>query len=208
MKIFYTLLSLLIFHAGLAQTANQTIAYTKNLKTYVGTWEYTSGADTFQIVVKKGILSTSNNYSECLIGGYRYVKDGILMGDYTQEIPNQFLKKDFSKNDSTITVMLSNARYRLDLVNPNILYVLFKDMGLGKIDSDCRVELLSPIQIRWTLEAGEGVYATLEEMPPEGFSVPTDIIMNKVIPPPPSPLPPLPPPGPGGGDNDELLPPL
>jgi hypothetical protein len=208
MKIFYTLLSLLIFHAGLAQTANQIIFYSSNLDAYVGIWEYTSGADTFQIVVKKGTVSTPDLYYECLIGGYRYVKNGILMGDYTYGIPNQFLKKDFSKNDSTITVKLSNARYRLDLVNPNILSILFKDRGLNKMTQSGRIQLLSPIQIRWTLEDGEGVYATLEEMPPIGFSVPTDIIMNKVIPPPPSPLPPLPPQGPGGGGNDELLPPL
>jgi hypothetical protein len=209
MKIFFTILGILFVYAGSAQTANQKVVQTKNLDAYAGTWEYATATDTFQVVIKKGIESRTFNYSECLIGGYRYVKNGVVVGDYTQgPIPSVFLQKDFKTTDKTITVLGSNAKNNPDWIDPNSIYIFFKDMGLDKTTQEAFMHLLSPTQIRWTLKESRGVYATLEEMPPIGFSVPIDVIMNKVIPSPPTPLPPLPPPGPGGGGNDELLPPL
>ncbi|MCL2098724.1 MAG: hypothetical protein FWH23_08225 [Bacteroidales bacterium] len=181
MKTIYTIACLLLMNAGLAQTTGQEVRETQNLDAYVGVWEYANATDTFRIVLRKGIESLPHSYSECLIGGYRYVKQGVLIGDYTQgAIPSQFLFKDFSVEDETITVLASNAHANPERINPNQLYVFFKDRGLGKTTTQGQILLLSPTQIRWILEESEGVYLTEEDIPPAGFSVPTDVVMTKI----------------------------
>jgi hypothetical protein len=212
MKLILTsVVSIVCLYICLAQTANQTVYPTKNLDAYAGIWEYATATDTFRVVLKKGIESRPRTYYEVLIGGYRHVKNGVVVGDYTKgPIPSVFLNKDLSEGDEEITINGTNALSDPDRIDPNEIRILFKDRGLGKMTQSGRMTLLSPTQARWILKDDEGDYALLpgEQPPIMGFSVPTDVIMNKVVPPPPSPLPPLPPPGPGGGGNDELLPPL
>jgi len=183
MKTFFTLISILCVQLCMAQTASQTVYPTKNLNAYAGTWEYATATDTFRIVLIKGITSFSNSYDECLIGGYRYVKNGVVMGNYTQgTIPSVFQESDFSINNSAITVRGTNSALTLAEVNPNVIRIYFKDMGLGKTTSEGQMQLLSPTQARWTLKDRRGVYVLLpgESPPVEGFSVPTDLVLTKI----------------------------
>jgi hypothetical protein len=174
MKLFFTLWSILCFQLCWAQTAEQTIFYTRNLDAFVGTWEYTFATDTFRVVFRKGILSTGL-YGETLIGGYRHVQNGALKGDYTSGIPAIFLRDDFDEEDSRITVMADNGCTRPEGV-PDWLSLFFKDMGTVHTTVSGRIYMLSPTQIQWKLWEDEGVYE--EELP--GFSVPEDIIMTKI----------------------------
>jgi hypothetical protein len=129
----------------------------------------------------KGIESWLDNYNECLNGNYRYVKEGILIGDYTKWIiPNQFLDKDFSLEDEAITVNATNAHAKIEFINPNLLRVFFKDKGLGKTTGKGEIHLLSSTQIRWVLKDGEILYSPGQDLPILGFSVPVDVVMNKV----------------------------
>ena len=181
MKLFFTLFSILCLHICLAQTANQKVRYTQNLDAYVGVWEYATATDTFRIVLKKGISSRTFSYSECLIGGYRYVKQNSLIGNYTQgPIPSVFLVDDFDESNSAITVQGTNAAVDPNMVNPNVIRIFFKDMGLGKTTQGGKMQLLSPTQAHWTLEDDiEGIY-DVTEPPIYGFSVPVDIIMTRI----------------------------
>ena len=181
MKTIYTIACLLLMNAGLAQTTGQEVYETQNLDAYVGVWEYANATDTFRIVLRKGVKYMIHADSECLIGGYRYVKQGVLVGDYTKGIiPSQFLRKDGAKEDETITVMASNARSNPEWIDPNLLDLYFKDRGFNKWGGHSQIQLLSPTQIRWILEESEGVYLTEEDIPPAGFSVPTDVVMTKI----------------------------
>ena len=180
MKTIYTIAAcLLLMNAGLAQ---KVVRETQNLDAYVGVWEYANATDTFRIVLRKGVQEAMpNSTNECLIGGYRYVKQGVLVGDYTKGIiPSQFLDKDWSKEDETITVKASNARSNPEWIDPNLLDLYFKDRGFNKWGGHSQIQLLSPTQIRWILEESEGVYLTEEDVPPAGFSVPVDIVMTKI----------------------------
>jgi hypothetical protein len=178
MKTFFTLLSILCFQFCLAQTAGQKISYTRDLDLYVGTWEYAAATDTFRIVLRKGILSTTGLYGETLIGGYRHVQNGVLMGDYTHGIPAQFLDKDYRDDDHQITICADNG---CDSPNCtfNWLDVFFKDLGLGKGTTSGSIELISPTQIHWELEEDEGVYSSDDEKI-FGFSVPVDVVLVKI----------------------------
>jgi hypothetical protein len=178
MKIFFTLLSILCFHLCLAQTAGQKMFYTRDLDLYVGTWEYATATDTFRIALRKGIYSTTDFYGETLIGGYRHVKNGVLMGDYTHGIPAQFLEKDYRDDDHQITIKADNG-----CLSPNCTFawldVFFKDLGLGKTTSRGSIEMISPTQIHWELEEREGIYSS-EDGTILGFSVPVDVVLVKI----------------------------
>jgi len=179
MKIFFILCGTLFFHVCLAQTSTQTVAYTNNLDAYVGTWEYATTTDTFRIVLRRGVVSIAYIYSESLLGGYRYVKNGVLIGDYTQGVPDQFLDKDFSEDDNSITINATNSCVHLEPIPPNELRLFFKDIGLGKTTGRGLIKLLSPTQIHWILKDREGLFSP-DNVPPLGFSVPEDVIMTKI----------------------------
>ena len=151
---------------------------------YVGVWEYANATDTFRIVLRKGIKSLPYSYSECLIGGYRYIKQGIIIGDYTiGVIPSVFLRDDLiSEENENITIMGTNSFAFPDEIDPNFIRIFFKDRGLGKSASSGLMQLLSPTQARWILKDDEGDYALLpgEQPPIMGFSVPTDVVMTKI----------------------------
>ena len=181
MKIIFTLVSILCFHACLAQTSTQEVLYTKNLDDYVGTWQYATLTDTFQIAFRKGIRSLKHSYSECLIGGYRYVKNGILVADFT-DFPSKFSDKDFSKDDLSITVMGTNSKVNLDRVESNKIRIFFKDRGLNKTGVGQMLLLRSATQAHWTLEDDEGNHIIWPGRAPwvDGFSVPTDVTLIKI----------------------------
>jgi len=177
------LISLFAIVVNCIPAQEQARLFTKNLDAYAGTWEYATATETFRVVLIKGVRSFSNSYAECLIGGYRYVKNGVVVADYTQgTIPSVFQESDLSINNSAITVKGTNAALTLAEVNPNVIRIFFKDMGLGKTTSEGQMQLLSPTQARWTLKDERGIYALLpgESPPVEGFSVPTDVIMTKI----------------------------
>ncbi len=182
MKTVYTILGLLLFHACLAQNPTQKVYQTKNLDAYVGVWQYVSGTDTFQVALRKGIKSTRFSYSECLIGGYKYVKNGVIVYSHVQNFPSTFTNENFETFDMTIAIMGTNAFVDPNQIDPNEVRIFFKDRGLNKTTQSGLLILLSPSQARWTLKDDEGdfVYLPGEIIPADGFSVPTDVVMTKI----------------------------
>lgn len=55
--------------------------------------------------------------------------------------------------------------------------MLFKDKRTKTLTGSGCIELISPTQIHWTLKSEEGV--SINDNSDNGFSVPTDVIMNK-----------------------------
>jgi len=148
--------------------------YTENLDLFSGNWEYNYGNVIFRIVLKIGADESDSNFGTCLIGDYFYSKNGFVMDNYNEaEIPTSYTDANYN----SIIIFASNGNVNAKWVRPNILYVFFKDKRTNSKTFSGSIELISPTQIHWVLKGDEGVYDN-EEIS-KGFSVPTDVIMNK-----------------------------
>lgn len=60
------------------------------LNTFEGTYLYTNGATSFEIILQKKSLSNVNNvyYEDILIGAYKYIENGITKVDVLNDIYN------------------------------------------------------------------------------------------------------------------------
>ena len=156
------------------QSVSKYILFTENIDLFNGTWEYTSGNEIFRIVLKMGVDETVLNSAPCLIGDYFYSKSGFVMDNYNElNLPTTYDKD--TKN--SIIIFASNGNTRADWVRPYNLYVFFRDKRTKTWTGNGSIELISPTQIHWVLKKEEGVY--INDDPDNGFSVPTDVIMNK-----------------------------
>jgi hypothetical protein len=188
-RIILTLFVSIVFCGSIAAQEKQ--MYTKNLDAFTGTWEYKTENELFRIVFIKGIDNRYAHNSDCIIGGYLYVKNKDTIGDYTKHIP----VKCSPDNITDITIFGTNALENPDNINPNQIRLAFTDRktgyttwgnaGIRKIAEDLfeiisnRFILLSPTEARLELYTSEGDY--LEGMDiPEELSVPVDVTMKKV----------------------------
>lgn len=63
-------------------------SFSTNLNVYIGTWEYTSGNETFRISLKNVSEDTDISYGSCLIGDCFYSKNNVILDSYSiSEIP-------------------------------------------------------------------------------------------------------------------------
>jgi hypothetical protein len=81
-------ISILSFGSIMAQQQQR---QTKNLDAFTGTWEYKTENDFFRIVFIRGIRNDQYFLYDCVIGGYLYIKNRDTIGDYTRNIPAQYL---------------------------------------------------------------------------------------------------------------------
>jgi len=155
-------------------TITQLPIYTSNLNSYVGKWEYTNGNVAFIIYLQKGKEDIPVSIGECLIGDYYYKKDGIILDNYeSSQIPIVYN----NTTRSNVVIYATNGKYNINYINPLKLRVYFNDKRSKTWTGSGSIELISPTQIHWVLKGDEGVYDN-EEIS-KGFSVPTDVIMNK-----------------------------
>ncbi|MGL4667993.1 MAG: DUF6705 family protein [Saezia sp.] len=170
-KIILLIVMLSCYFTITAQRRQQTWYEIKSVMAFAGTWTHTSGLDTFTVVFKKGDYHCLNVIDTVVIGGFRYVKDGVLQSDCIQDIPSMV------SNDVILWAMghyLSGFPDR-----PVFLRVFFNDIPYNKKTSDGRLYLLSENKIRWELRNNEGIYDA-EDMPSEEFSLPTDLILTRI----------------------------
>ncbi len=57
-----------------------------DLSAFVGTWEYKTATEYFKVVLQNGTMDTQLIYP-CLVGGYYYEKNGVVIADYLSPIP-------------------------------------------------------------------------------------------------------------------------
>ncbi|MDR1054468.1 MAG: hypothetical protein LBL90_01265 [Prevotellaceae bacterium] len=179
-RIIFITCAVLCGITGYGQWPQKTL-HSKNLDAFAGTWEYKTANETFRIVFKKGTANTVYAKYDCLIGGYSYSKNGTLIGDYTANIPAIF------DDDSSelVTIRASNATEDPDRADPNRVWVSFTDRKLNKSTMGFgwdrnNFTLLSPSQARFQLFEDEGEQFDGSIDIPEGFSVPTDVVMTKI----------------------------
>ena len=148
--------------------------YTSNLNSYIGIWEYASNSEVFRIVLKMGTENTDISYGLCLLGDYFYSKNSVVMDNY---IESNISTNYIESSRTTVIIYASNGKVKSSWVKPNVLNLFFNDKRTKTFTGKGNIELISPTQIHWTLKGEEGVYDNEDSF--KGFSVPTDVIMNK-----------------------------
>lgn len=148
-----------------------------NLEIYQGEWEYTSDNEIFRIYLKIGKKDSKVSFGPCIIGDYFYSKNNVVIDNYViSEIPTI----DDNLTHNSVVINASNGKYEsVKYANPNELYMTFYDKQRKKRVFSGEIQLISSTQIRWILKDDEGVYTSDEEWVESGFSVPTNVILNK-----------------------------
>ena len=171
------------FHQATAQEVPDDIVpgtyYQDNaINNYVGTWKWTSGADTFTIALVKKKYDLDDHSRDVLSGGYRYVKNGI-------EIINTL--NDVNKNVNNIIDNNSLASLSSGVRDGNHFLFHFIDRlksvknghKLGHVNA-----VITPsgntYSMTWRL-VGTGLYYQGPNDPPlpQGWTVPTDMVLVK-----------------------------
>ena len=150
---------------------------TKNLDAYVGTWQYIHETETLKITLRKVPENSTFSYGECLVGNYYYKKGNTVLDPFTDaDIPTE-------SNDATWKTIIIFATNFIDKagVCEKELAVMFRDKRKKKSTTG-RIDLLSPIQIKWVINEVEGVYSDDEAIPEDGFSIPVGVVLTKVVP--------------------------
>ena len=145
----------------------------------MGTWEYRSEAELFQIKFVMGTRYTMVAYSKCVTGGYHYTKNGQTVADYLSPISTVWNLK--TQAEGYIKIMGSNAlfqEYEAD-ITPNEIRIYFYDDVYKKYTFRGSFTLLGTNAARWVLKNDEGEYEA-SEAPSSAFSVPTNMVMKKI----------------------------
>ena len=179
MKTYTIVLCLLI--AGLfAKTgmAQQEYLYTTNLEIFEGTWEYQSGSTVFTLVLKKGKQDTGAFFGDCLVGGYRLIKNGQVQADNTYNLPKTVTNETFMpfSDLQRPSFFGDNGCVRWDCVTPNEVDFTFWDRGYGQSVNDYlsgRLTFINPMSIRF--EVGAPFGSSLKGP----ITVPTDVVLTR-----------------------------
>ena len=151
------------------------LAQDANLNSFQGAWKWSEGTEELTIELRLGTFEIpaifGGGTKECLIGGYKYTKNGVTIANNINEL--QLTKRSI---DYPIRVLwnLTVTVRDPELRNPKGEFKLLG--GSSKI-----VPIGNGSTIRWVLtDDEEHIYSTEDEIFPEGTSLPTNIILTKV----------------------------
>ena len=147
---------------------------------FVGTWEWSSGGETFRIVISKHMLQRYSNpkeYSDQIVGWHSYTKNNQVVESSTDKSKPIFLTWSDAHDNSTLIggVKVSDTEvwFNFHDLTKNKRCKATIEMVAGKTD-----------ELRWTLEDKERANVIVDGVPssppvPEGFTVPTNLILKK-----------------------------
>ena len=179
------ILTLMCGFTSQIQAQQLRLSNTENLDFFVGTWKYTSDqiSETFTLRLRK-VCDTSNNVIyEAVAGAYTHFR----LDRRAYNCMDQFFST--SKRPVSMPVYATNSASEKKYVDPDKLRMYVTDYGLyapnGEAKRMYKNELLivskdTPNQIRWILKDELDGEMLTEEVPPPGFTLPTDIILRKV----------------------------
>ena len=158
---------------------------------YVGSWKWENiqTGDSFELVLKKGSAVISESFGggteDCIIGAYKYVKNGMTFIDKISELGKNYddaiwypIWAEMPENIKEIMYFIVQDYEKINSFgDPKVL-------GAG----ECKLAFVSsnPKQMRWDLtrvdkENWDVLWVADErQIFPEGTSLPTNIILTKV----------------------------
>lgn len=168
---FLTLLSVFFFNLADAQP------YSANLDFYVGTWVYSDPSIGAEFTVKLRKTSRIDKYgiNHCLVGAYTYKIDGQIVSDCMVKFNDQV-------DALYMPIYATNSALQQSDANPNRVYIFVEDVVMRKKTFSNEIEIISstdPKKIHWILRNDEGEFEA-HELPPDEFSIPTDVVLTKV----------------------------
>lgn len=171
---------LLFIACLLSYTAfSQTVIINNDINKFVGTWRWTSGSDTVEIVLEKQVyvIPLTGSHTEDLVGWHRYVKNGSLLQSSLQYVGRD-VNIDFNSNSLDMKTTLHGSSYQN---NPNeVFFTRFWDLSLHK-NFELFFTMLpnSTTQVNWVLKQPRGIYVG-----PPGlngiYSLPKQLTLTKL----------------------------
>ena len=150
---------------------------------YVGTWKWTDEKtdSEFVIILKKGhadLTLFNRGIKECIIGVYRYKKNGVIVADNTNEISDikEYLKYPIVIKMNMQSIMkLHIIDYLLKNKSGEYKYMTGSSNVILAEGSDGTLEMKLAI-------VDDGYYTYTDDMRvfPKGTSLPTNIVLTKV----------------------------
>ena len=150
---------------------------------YVGTWKWVDEKtdSEFVIILKKGLADLTlfnRGIKECIIGVYRYKKNGVIVADNTNEISDikEYLKYPIVIKKNIQSIM------KLNIID----YLLKNKLGENKYmtgSSNVKLTERSDGKLQMQLIiVDDGYYTYTDDMRlfPKGTSLPTNIVLTKV----------------------------
>ena len=177
-RLFYITLAMLIL-----PITNISAQQNVNLTPYTGTWKYTNPSTKEELTIKLRETTQQvpqifgGHIEKCLVGIYIYKKNGQVIIDNSSQ---------FTSNKSPLEMPIYAGSSADDGRIPNTLSLSIEDYGKMKNgrpkSSDGLLVLISsstPKKIQWQIKERRGTFFE-EDMPPLGFTIPTDAIFTKV----------------------------
>ena len=172
-KIIAILVGLLLLPVVEGNTQPK-LRYTSDLEAFVGTWHCIHGDEYFILKLKVGKENTDMFYGRCLIGGYKREKNGVILIDRTQNLPNE-ITEEYYQGINCPSFYGTNGTTNPDYVTPKKVYFYFYDESYGDEVLRGRLTLINTNMARF--EVWEMDYPGTRERGP--ISVPINIILTK-----------------------------
>ena len=178
MKHFFILCVILIVSIQIGYSQDQSV-----YDNYVGTWKWEDKQtdSEFVIILKKSKADWTKfnaGVVDCIIGAYKYKKNGIITSDNLNELIEE---KGYIKYP--INILGDNSYMRLYVKD----YAIKNGKGTPKnMKGSSNVKILEgsdgKIQMQWIVvdDGHQHIYTDEERVFPKGTSLPTNITLTKV----------------------------
>ena len=174
MRRLFTALTCLLLLITAEGNSQARLVYTTNLEAFAGTWRGVHGDEYFILKLKVGKENTDMFYGRCLIGGYKREKNGVVLIDRTQNLPNE-ITEEYYQGISCPSLFGTNGTTNPDYVTPEKVRFFFYDESYGEEALRGRITLINANMARF--EVWEMDYPGARERGP--ISVPINIILTK-----------------------------
>ena len=174
-KSSFLLIIAIIAILFITSTTTATYAQTeRDLKDFVGTWKY-ENPDSCEVFIIKLKIVDDPYWEKLVCGNYSYSKNNII-------IENNLPQFDTLTNTALHSIILrpwfqpSSIKLRLDFSDRTYGYDSYLFTSFVEL-----IDEKKETKLRWFMEiGGTYVYEHDEEMPPNHFSVPSNVIFTKV----------------------------
>ena len=172
MKNLLTLIIIVLFTA--AATTAICAQTERDLKEFVGTWKY-ENPDSCEVFIIKLKIIDHPSYGKRVHGNYSYSKNNVIIEDNLHQF-DTLTNTNLFPIDLTPWRSYPSTKLSLSFFDETHEYCSHPYTSFVEL-----IDEKKETKLRWFMEiGGTYVYEHDEEMPPNHFSVPSDVIFTKV----------------------------